>query len=172
MSTGIGYTYDDSELQGLLGEMEDRIKNPAPALKQCGLILMRSISKNFKEGGRPVRWKPSERAKDTGGQTLVKSARLKKSFSMTVAGNLLRVFTNVAYAAIHHFGGSINKNVTVREHYRIMNQAFGKPIAGRRVLIKSHSRKMNVEIDARRFAMVQDEDLRVFTKITGDHVTS
>ena len=168
----VKYSVDDAEVNRLLGKTEKRIKNPEKALKECGLVLIRSIAKNFKAGGRPIRWKPSKRAISGGGKTLIKTARLKNSITMDVFRNLLKVGTNVKYAAAHQFGAHIKENVTVRQHWRYMEKAFGKSIAPRNVQVKSHSRLMNVKIEKREFLKVQDSDVRIFKRIIGDYVTS
>ena len=155
-----------------LGRLAERMSNPEPAIKECGLVLLRSIAKTFKAGGRPKRWKKSKRAKAGGGKTLIDTARLKNSITMRVSGKFLRVGTSVKYAAIHHLGGEITNNVRVKRHYRFVTRAFGKDIEGRKVLVKSHDRKMNTKIQARPFLVIQKEDRRVFDRILGDYVTS
>lgn len=165
-------TIKDIEAKTVLKNLEQRLSKPQQALKECGLVLLRSISKTFKAGGRPVRWKPSLRAIKSKGQTLVKTARLKNSITMQVLGKTMTVGTNVKYGRIHQLGGHIQKNVTVKAHWRQMNKAFGKPIAGRKVLVKSHQRDMDITIPARPYLVIQDEDWRVFERIFGDYLTS
>lgn len=161
---------DDQTVLHELKEFEGRLSKPQEALKECGLVLIRSVAKNFSAAGRPTRWKPSVRARKSKGQTLVKTARLKNSMSMKVDGNTLKVGTNVKYARIHQLGGHIRKNVAVRQHYRNISRAFGKPISRRRVLFKSHTRKMDMEITARPFLVVQNEDVRIFKRIFEEHL--
>lgn len=167
----IRFTMKELGVMTRIDRIEARLKDITPALKECGLVLIRSVAKNFAAGGRPVRWKPSRRARTTGGKTLMKTARLKNSMTMKVLGRILRVGTNVVYAAIHHLGGRIRKNVTVKEHYRIITKAFGKSIPGRRVLVRSHGRQMNIDMPARPFLMAQEGDIRIFKRILTDHVT-
>lgn len=148
-----------------------RIEKPEKALNEIGLVLLRSISKTFKESGRPSAWKASKRAAAGLGKTLIKTARLMRSVTMQVLGGTLEVGTNVVYARIHQLGGKILQNVTVKQHARIMIQAFGKPIVGRKVMVKSHQRRMNLTIPARPYLVVQDADMRVFERIGRDYVT-
>ncbi len=154
-----------------LKELEKRLTKPQQALKECGLVLLRSIAKTFKAGGRPVRWTPSRRANRSRGQTLVNTARLKNSITLRVFKKKLKVGTNVKYAAIQHLGGHIEKTVAVKKHRRFITQAFGKPIKGRKVLVKSHDRKMNTQIPARPYLVIQKADYRMFTRIIGDYLT-
>ncbi len=167
----IRFTMKDLGVMTRIDRMEAQLKDFAPALKECGLVLIRSVAKNFAAGGRPTRWKPSRRARTTGGKTLIKTARLKNSMNMKVSGRVLRVGTNVIYAAIHHLGGRIRNNVTVKEHYRIITKAFGRSIPGRKVLVRAHGRQMNINMPARPFLMAQDGDIRMFKRILRDHIT-
>lgn len=166
------YSLEDLEAKAGLKQLKKRLSKPEQALKECGLVLLRSIAKTFKAGGRPVRWKPSKRAKAVGGKTLIKTAQLKNSITMRVSDKTLTVGTSVKYAAIHDLGGRINKNVTVKKHRRYMTKAFGKPIAGREVLVKSHQRKMDIDMPQREFLVVQDSDHRIFKRIFQDHLLS
>jgi phage gpG-like protein len=167
----VKYSINDLEAKAAFKQAERRLTNPEKALKDCGLVLLRSVAKNFKAGGRPVRWHPSKRALATGGQTLVKTARLMRSITMTVLGKILRVGTNVKYARIHQLGGKINKNVTVRQHWRYMDKAFGQPIPARSVTVRQHQRQMDTYIPARPFLKIQDGDFRVMRKIVAEYVS-
>jgi len=161
----------DFGVKARLGRIADRLQDPRPALKECGLVLLRSVARNFKEGGRPVRWKASKRALREGGKTLIDTARLKNSIHMKVWGKiLLRVGTNVEYAAIQHLGGRIEQNVTVKQHYRIMRTAFGNSIPARRVLVRAHPRKAKIKLPARPFLMAQGSDIRIFRRIFADYI--
>lgn len=160
---------DDTKFKRSLRNLAARIADPGPALEQIGLVLIRSVGQNFKAGGRPVRWEKSQRARRESGQTLIDTARLKNSITKKVTGKTLRVGTNVKYAAIHQLGGRISKNAVVRRHWRILRQAFGRPVAPRRVLVKSHHRQMNIRIPARPFLMIQDGDWRYIKRILSEH---
>jgi phage gpG-like protein len=167
----VKFTIKDLEAKAALTQIGQRLSNPEKALKDCGMVLLRSIAKNFKSGGRPTRWHPSKRALKTGGQTLVKTARLMRSVTMSVSGKTLRGGTNVKYARIHQLGGKINKNVTVKQHWRYMAKAFGKDIPARSVQVRQHSRQMDTYIPARPFLVIQDADWRVMRKIVAEYVS-
>lgn len=76
----------------------------------------------------------------------VRTGRLRRSihpewdFKPGYAG--ATVGTNVEYAAIHEYG--FKGSVQVKSFQREMTMAFGKPIAPRSVLIKSHARNINM----------------------------
>jgi len=169
---GIKYTIDDRAAGASLKQAERRLDHPEQALKKCGLVLLRSIAQNFKAGGRPVRWHPSKRARISGGQTLVATARLMRSITREVLGKVLRVGTSVKYAAIHQFGGRIRGNVTVKAHYRFIMRAFGKPITGRKVMVRQHTRNVDIHIRQRKFLLVQDSDRRVMGRIVAEYTTT
>lgn len=168
----VSYTIKDLEAKAAIKQAARRLSKPEKALKECGLHLLRSIARNFKAGGRPVRWRPSGRALREGGKTLIDTARLKNSISMRVLGKILRVGTNVKYARIHQLGGKLDKNVTVKQHYRYITQAFGKPIEGRKVLVRQHQRQMDMYIPARPFLKAQPADLRIMRRIVAEYVTA
>ena len=168
----ITYNIKDLKAKAAIKQARRRLENPEKVLKECGLVLLRSVARNFKAGGRPVRWRPSKRALREGGKTLIDTARLKNSMTMRVLGRSLTVGTNVKYARIHQLGGKLNNNVTVKQHYRYITQAFGKDIEGRKVLVKQHQRKMDTYIPARPFLKVQAGDLRIMRKIVADYVAT
>lgn len=167
----IKYTIKDLKAKAAIKQAERRLSKPEKALKECGLVLLRSIAKNFKAGGRPVRWRPSGRALREGEKTLIDTARLKNSINMRVLGRILRVGTNVKYARIHQLGGKLDKNVTVKQHYRYITRAFGKSIEGRKVLVRQHQRQQDMYIPARPFLKVQPGDLRIMRRIVADYVS-
>lgn len=167
----VKYTIKDLEAKTAIKQAARHLAEPEKALKECGLVLLRSIAKNFKAGGRPMRWHPSKRALAEGGKTLIRTARLLRSISMRVLGKVLTVGTNVKYARIHQLGGKINENVTIRQHYRYITKAFGRPVKGRKVLVKQHQRQQDMYIPARPFLMVQPQDMRIMRKIVAEYVT-
>lgn len=133
-------------------------------------IVQRSVALNFRSSGRPVKWDPSGRTRATRvssrdkkkrtGKTLINTGTLMRSIHDVMNGQKIEIGTNVSYARIHQFGGSIDKNVSVKAHTRIINQAFGRKLQNPlRVSVSSHSRDMRLRIPARPFLMYQKEDL-------------
>lgn len=90
-----------------------------PVLQDLGERMVNfSVPQNFREGGRPERWRPSQRALESvrGGQTMVNTGRLRNSVAFSVTAGELKVGTTTAYAAQRHFGGTIKakgKAITV-----------------------------------------------------------
>ena len=130
--------------------------------KRIGTRLVASVKRNFQAGGRPVKWKPSQRAnkkiKGKSGKTLIDTGRLKDSVTFQIKDNTIEVGSNVEYAPIHQFGGKSTMSQTVKEHTRKINQAFGRQIPQRTVTVKRHKRNITVDMPARPFLMIQDED--------------
>ena len=147
---------EDKETVRLLGGLVQQLSNLKPAMQDIGEIVRTSVERNFAARGRPA-WKPSIRARLSGGETLSDTARLRRSFTVRATERSVAVGTNVEYAAVHQFGakkGSFGVvTASVREHLR--------KVAGKEVTVKAHTRKQILpwgDIPARPFLMVQDED--------------
>lgn len=164
------YSLKNHEVGKELKAMAERMSNQEECLQEIGLYMLGSISRNFREGGRPNTWKQSQRAKTQGGKTLVDTSGLKNSHTMQVSGRTLKLGTGKKQAALHNFGGSINKNITVKQHWRIIKQAFGKPIPARSSIVKPHTRHMKLTMPQREFLLFQDEDWTVIHKIETDYL--
>ena len=160
-------TVKDMAARAVVKETARRMSRPQKPLRACGLVLLRSITKTFKAGGRPMRWKPSWRAQKTGGKTLIKTARLMRSITMQVAGKTLRVGTNVKYAAIHQLGGTIPARVILPRRAKALRwiDRSGKVRFAKRVSIGP------TQIPARPFLVIQDADWRVFKRIFEQEIT-
>lgn len=77
-------------------------------------------------GGQP--WTPSARAREENGQTLTDTGRLRASITREVSADALAIGTNVVYAAIHQFGGTIQhpaRTVTLYRHVKGRMDRFG-----------------------------------------------
>ncbi len=154
-------------------QLAERIERPQEFLREAGVYLLSSIQQNFQAQGRPIPWERSQRAIKQHGQTLRDTGRLMNSITMKVFNNVLTVGTNVVYAAIQHFGGTIDKEVSVKAHARYYKHAKAS-IKTRSVTysttVQSHSRKMNTTITARPYMMVQEGDWPIIIKIGQDYM--
>ncbi len=156
-------------------QLAENISRPQRFLQEVGMVMFSSIQQNFIAQGRPVPWEPSKRALDWHGKTLRKSGRLMNSITMKVYENSVKVGTNVIYAAIHHFGGTIDKTVQVKGYKRIYKKSDMKAKSGGKWFypiseVKSHSREMNTTIPARPYMMLQPEDWETIKKIGYDYL--
>jgi phage gpG-like protein len=164
---GIRLTWHDRDFRKLMGGTLGRFKDLSKPLRECGLVGLRSISKTFKAGGRPVRWKPSRRAKLSGGKTLIDTARLMRSITMEPKARSVSWGTNVKYGPIHDLGGTIPARTVLPRRAKALRwiDASGNVRFAKRVRIPA------TQIPAREFLVIQDEDWRVFRRIFEDHVT-
>ena len=160
-------TIKDMEMKAALKGLSTRLTRPQKALKECGLVLLRSVAKTFKAGGRPVRWKPSNRAQFSGGKTLIDTARLMRSITMKVTGKTLTVGTNVKYAAMHQLGGKVAGRTIFPKRAKALRwiDRGGNVRFAKKVTIPGFT------MPARPFLVIQDADWRVFRKIFGDYLT-
>lgn len=167
---------DDAELQRTLAGIVGRCRDMRPVMKGVGGIIRESIRTNFREGGRPLRWKPSKRgtADSIPGRmigTLRDTNRLMNSFTNNADRDRVSVGTNVEYAATHHFGakkGSFGAVAAmVRAHLR-------QSKSGKTSQVKEHQRRMRLpwgDIPARPFMLVQDEDIVDIKEALADYIT-
>jgi len=100
---------DDRELLRTLDKLSRKVRDLAPVMREISGDMLDSVHENFAREGRPNPWKKSRRAAETGGHTLQDTNRLYRSITARSDANSAMVGTNVKYAAIHHFGGTIKK---------------------------------------------------------------
>lgn len=84
------------------GNMQSALENVGRALKTGVQLRFRSTT-----GPDGQKWEKSFRVANEGGQTLSLTRRLRNSITYTATRGSVSVGTNVAYAAIHQFGGTI-----------------------------------------------------------------
>jgi phage gpG-like protein len=100
-----------TNIKKLISELDTFVKaiTVSPRLfRKLGALGVWSIVRNFEVGGRPEKWKPSKRVLEEGGDTLVKSGRLKRSIEYDIRN--FKVYVGVffgpalLYGRIHNFG--------------------------------------------------------------------
>ncbi|WP_298032284.1 phage virion morphogenesis protein [uncultured Desulfovibrio sp.] len=108
------FRFTDEELRRATRQLRDRLARIRfrPLLTAIGNELVTSVSRRFETATAPdgSRWPQSLRVRREGGQTLVKTARLRDSISRAgpqVTARSVEVGTNVEYADIHQFGATI-----------------------------------------------------------------
>jgi phage virion morphogenesis protein len=134
-----------------LSAIAARLKNPQPMYDEIGSYLVVKTQNRFDTGTAPggSKWPASLRAKNFGGKTLVDSARLYQSITHNASANGVEVGSNVEYAAIHQFGGTIYAKTEKGLNWRYNKSGANKP---------SWARKMSVTIPARPFLGIDAED--------------
>lgn len=95
--------------------------NLLPLYEEVGEIILSSIARNFRSGGRfakgegdeyiggPSTWLQSNRAKEQGGRTLQDTNVLSRSISYQATATGITVGSNLIYAAIHQYGGQAGR---------------------------------------------------------------
>lgn len=158
-------TVDDREAKGTFRRLTEKVQDMTPLMETIGELGVTSIMRNFEKGGRPDRWKPSQRVQKKGGKTLIKSGRLMHSLMHFKAFfNSVTWGTNVPYAAAHQFGCKKSFFVEVREHMRRVKDYGGKARVSRNYRgshpahWSAHKRMQHMNLPKRPFLMLQDED--------------
>jgi phage gpG-like protein len=126
------------------------------SIGQVGVLAVnfskeRFVQKNWLDRNRQS-WQARKRP--ARGSLLVKSGRLKRSIRKLAQGNYyVYIGTDVPYAPIHNDGGQINKTVNVKAHTRrkANSRGRGARTGGATMEVKSHRRKMNINMPKRRF---------------------
>lgn len=123
-----------------------------------GLYLESSTIERFDTETAPdgSGWTPSRRAREQGGKTLTDSARLKLSISHRSSATDAEVGTNVIYAAIHQYGGTIRP-----KNGEFLTFALPGGLGLRRV--------REVIMPARPFLGISDEDEQELLALTEDY---
>ena len=94
-------------------------------MSAIGSFLETITRERFQSGQAPdgTAWKPSLRALITGGKTLLDTGRLVGSIVSEATDRSVEVGTNVIYAAIHQFGGTI-RGKAGKLQFRLANGQF------------------------------------------------
>jgi len=146
------------ELEQQLEVRSRLLSNPAPLLDRMGLYMMRSVRKNFQEGGRPIKWTLSHSAKTDGTNTLMPTGRtLLASIAYEVAGKSFRLGTNHPGARLLNFGGIVKPKAAKALVFNIpgVGTVFAKKIVmPERKFILIHS------TDARRMVKMADQAIQ------------
>lgn len=158
-----------------LGAYAARLGHAQPMWDAIGAALVTSTERRFETGigsdGNP--WPPSLRVLAHGGKTLVLSTRLLRSITHIASDAGVEVGTNVVYAAIHQFGGTVTHAAREQElHFRRTrkgNTRFAKAgdkrvRSSQTVTIGAHT----ATIPARPFLGIDDDDEREIIQIGED----
>lgn len=101
--------------------LKNRALDLTVPLKQAGTLMLRSVSANFRQGGRPVPWRPlafsTLKRKLRQGYSpipLTRTGHLQRSITYHTSQTRLLIGTSVPYAAVHQFGGRAGRNLAAR----------------------------------------------------------
>ena len=163
-------------------KVERKIGTTRAPLAKASLIMLRSVDKNFREEGRPKKWKGLSpmtiglrRKGKKGGRPkiLQDTGRLKGSIAAKIHKDHAVVGTNVKYARLHQFGGTTKaKTLKIKQHRRKITQAFGRAITPKRITVRAHDMRIGPKkIPARPFLLFQKEDIEAIQKLFVGHLT-
>lgn len=172
------FQLDDHELRDLIARTGDRIKNVHPAMKAFGEYMVLTTKDRFRDETSPdgKKWAALDPDYEAWKKQNNKIGKILQMDGYLILAHAkpdktgLTLESNRPYAALHQYGGTISKTVAVREHLRTIDQAFGKPIAKRSVLVKAHSMQMNTTIKARPFLGYSDADIAEFMDTIKDYL--
>lgn len=122
---GFSYQIDDAQLYAGLRSLIALGRDAGPIMADIAAIGESSTRMRFRTEGGPdgQKWKPSLRARITGGRTLTKDGHLSGSISGRHGRDFAEWGVNRIYAAIHQFGGEIRaKGGSLR--FRLANGGF------------------------------------------------
>jgi len=179
--SGAGYriSADTTEVQAALARLADRAADLYPAMDAIGASLVDSTRHRFglEAGPDGTPWRPSRRAIRTGGRTLAHKRRLVGSITHVAADQSVEVGTNVPYAAIHQFGGTITRYAQSRPIYRNLDavrSGEGAPFVrrSRATLETWHAvPEYTITMPARPYLGADAADRAEMLAIVGDHLT-
>jgi len=92
------------DLEMYLYKLLAKSENLQTPLSLIGELMRSSVLENFRQEGRPEKWKPSIRAQEEGGQTLTDEGHLKGSIYAIAKRQSLQLGSPLVYASVHNFG--------------------------------------------------------------------
>lgn len=102
----------DSGIKEAMTRISRRMADPSPVMLAISEALKDQVAENFATQSGPLgKWPPlkyKRKGRGTNPQLLQHSGRLRDSVHPTHTRNTAVIGTNVVYAAIHQFGGTIN----------------------------------------------------------------
>lgn len=169
---------NSAQVQAMLDKVAERAKNMTPLMRQIAATMKDSVEENFATEGVSIGtpWKKSQRAIKQGGKTLQDTGRLAASISAKSTNTEAIVGTNVEYAAIHQFGGSIKQGA--RSNLYTQNRRKRNTKKGRRGQFAKGTTggkgytygERNIKIPARPFLGITDSGMETIKKLTGEYL--
>ena len=173
-------TLDVADAQQALATLRERAANLQPAMDAIGGHLVSATTRRFETESGPdgTKWTPSRRARKEGGQTLTDTARLRQSVTHNATADSVEVGTNLPYAAIHQFGGEIQRAArtqTIHRMYNARTDELGRRFVKRRVANFASDHAVGahtVRMPARPFVGFTQADAAESVAILGDFLLS
>lgn len=108
MTASITIRLEDLGAARKLAEAGRQLSDLTPLMRRIASSVEEATRIRFTQGKGPggVPWAPSQRARETGGQTLIDERRLINSITSRSDATTAEVGTNVIYAGTHQFGAA------------------------------------------------------------------
>ena len=182
MTNGAFISYDvkgDEKVKALLKRAGKKAKDLKVPLKRCGILMLRSIDKNFRAEGRPTRWAPlspmtiaMRRKKGRRAKILQDTGMGKGSITYEVISNQkVQIGTRRDYMKIHQEGGSIR--IPARDIYPVKARALHwvDPKTGEDVFaMHVHQDERMAKIPQRKFLLFQEDDKKNIVNIFTEYL--
>lgn len=191
MATDLQVKVDDRELLDAMARL--RLSLPlsgdmTPAMQRIGLVLKSAAQLRFRQQQAPdgTPWKKGHKES---GRTLTDKGLLRRSLSTVATRSDVTVGTNLAYAAIHQFGGEIRPvnsrflSVPVTDAAREagspkrfpVDLSVAQTLSGQYVLVTAEGVVQyllltKVTMPARPFLGVSDDDRRSVLEVTSAYL--
>ena len=186
MAELISLRIDDRDLQRAFKRKLKECDDLTPLMRRLTAVMADSVEENFEQEGRP-RWaalrpstiKSRARKGNWPGRILQQRGRLAASIVTDHTRDSGRIGTNVAYAGIHQFGGTIKQSARMRiMHFTQAKSGkigkgdrfskASKASYGRRTMGKAYDIKM----PTRPFLSFTDDDLKRMRRMAEEYVAS
>ncbi|MBA7586740.1 hypothetical protein ES708_28745 [subsurface metagenome] len=181
MTDGALISYEiknDEKVKALLKKAGNKAKDLKVPLKRCGILMLRSVDKNFRAEGRPKRWAPLSpmtiairRKKGKGAKILQDTGKGKGSIVYKVVSNQkVQIGTGLDYMRIHQTGGSIK--IPARTIRPVKAKALHWiSSAGEDVFaMVVHQKARTARIPQRKFLLFQEDDKKNIVKIFTEYL--
>ena len=182
MTNGALISYEiknDEKVKALLKKAGNKAKDLRTPLKRCGILMLRSIDKNFRAEGRPKRWAPlspmtiaMRRKKGKGAKILQDTGHGKGSIVYKVVSNQkVQIGTNLGYMKIHQEGGSIK--IPARDIYPVKARVLHwvDPGTGEDIFaMHVHQKARTAKIPQRKFLLFQEDDKKNIVNIFTEYL--
>lgn len=147
----------DARVDATLERLSKAVGNLQPTNDDIGAYLVGSTQRRFalQHGPDGTPWKPSIRAREESGQTLLKSRRLHDTIAHRATSDTIEVGSNLIYAGVHQLGATIHAKNVKNLKFRIGDRWISKP---------------SVTIPARPFLGIDAEDIEEIDGIVMLHL--
>ena len=182
MTNGALISYEiknDEKAKALLKKAGNKAKDLRIPLKRCGILMLRSVDKNFRAEGRPTRWAPlspmtlAMRRKEGKGAKILQDTGMGKGSIVyeVVSDQKVQIGTRLDYMRKHQEGATIN--IPARDIYPVKARALHwvDPGTGEDVFVMHvHQKARTAKLPQRKFLLFQEDDKKNIVKIFTEYL--